>query len=459
MYKRQRYNRSNLSSIASIDTLGARIKSDYSKIEELKLASLVIIDEAHNCTSESYARFIWWLEGENLDGFTMKKFYEKTDYKKKYLGFSATPFAIGKKTHRFFEAVINNISPAELRDQGFLVPARVFRPAKKVSRENLAINSKTGDYQNSKLFQRFGQREIVGDVVDMYRRHGNNGRAICFAINLEHSKMLAAQFCDAGIPAVHCDAGHTRRERDCAIAQLESATISVLCNVNIFSVGLDCPWLDVAICARPTASEVLAVQQWGRVLRPFKVCVDCGAKLGAETACFCGHTYFINEKTSAIILDHANNSGEFGLPFDDRIPALTEGHIQERKETPIKDCPKCHATMPRAATFCESCKTVFKKIKRDSQEIGHSAGELDEVTDKENQLQILRRKIWKDFNGLRRLEIIHNWQPAAKWYRMVDKYGRSLLLFAKELGIPGAWQLRIQKLKIPEQEKAKTISK
>ena len=97
------YASPTLSSIASIDTLDARIKSKYgdSAIRELRGASLVIIDEAHNCTSESYARFIWWLEGESLEDFTMQKFHDKTDYTKKYLGFSATPFAIGKKTHRF----------------------------------------------------------------------------------------------------------------------------------------------------------------------------------------------------------------------------------------------------------------------------------------------------------------------------------------------------------------------
>ena len=443
------------STVASIDTIARRIIDPHPHIKELrKNVSLVIIDEAHNCTSESYARFLWWLEGEPLDFFSMARFHEKTDFKNKYLGFSATPFPVGKKTHRFFQAVIKNISPAQLRDQGFLVPARVFRPKERISRAGLKVDSRTGDYQNNKLFQRFADRKIVGDVVKMYLQHGNNGRAICFAINLEHSKMLAKQFCEKGVPAVHCDAGHSRAERDSAIAQLKRATIKVLCNVNIFSVGLDCPWLDVAICARPTASEILAVQQWGRVLRPYKICAACHSDVGGESVCFCGHEYFTNIKTDAIILDHANNSGEFGFPYDERTAAIDKGQIQEKKKTPIKDCPKCHMAMLASTPVCAACKFVFTTEKRES-EISHEEGELSEVTDWANQFQILRQKIWKDYNALRRLEIIHGWHPYAKWHKMAKRYGHKLLPLEDELKIPRSWRLKIRKMKKPI---AKTIS-
>ena len=438
------YSHLHLSSIASIDTLISWLRYDippnyYERLKKLREVSLVIIDEAHNCTAESYCRFIWWLEGEPLIDFTMEKFHAKKDFKKKYLGFSATPFPIGRKTHQFFQAVINTATPEELRDHGYLVQARVFRPKKMVSREGLKINSQTGDYQNKQLFKRFAQKEVVGDVVEMYRKHGKNKRAICFAINVEHSKQLAAQFLKAGIGAIHCDAGHTKKERDQAIGLLKNERIKVLCNVNIFSVGMDCPWIEVAICARPTASEVLAVQQWGRVLRPYKICSDCDSDCGAEMECPCGHKYFRREKIEAIILDHANNTGKFGLPYDTRVPTIEAGHIPEKKENPVKTCPQCHATVPSNATSCPYCQRVFGKSKEEMQ-VDHSVGELTEVKEKTE----LRESIWKDFNTYRRLEIMYHWHHNAKWHKLMERHGKKLLPYAKELNIPSRWQIKIK---------------
>ena len=433
----------NRSTVASIDTLATRIKKPNDRINQLKKAALVIIDEAHNCTSESYARFIWWLEGEDLAGFTMGNFRKKKDFKKKYIGFTATPFAVGNKAHTFFQGIINNISPRDLRDQGFLVPAKIFRAAKKIKRAGFTIDSRTGDYSNKALYGAFAKKEVVGDVVAMYKKHGDNGRAICFGINLNHSRMLASQFCAEGIPSVHCDASHTKAERASAIAQLKSGTIKVLCNVDIFSVGLDCPWLEVGIFARPTASEILAVQQWGRVLRPHKVCADCGASVGAETRCFCGHEHFVEEKIFALILDHANNVGEFGDPYIKRTPALTGGDIVERKKNLVKDCPNCFITVEATAKVCGACNYIFGE-QQEERVIEHVDGELVEETCQETEYQILRRKVWRDYNFYRRMELTKNWKSNAKWYKLFNKYGKKLLPFAQELRMPSAWISRIE---------------
>lgn len=394
MGKEKGYDPSNSVQICSIDTIRNKIKKE--EYQYLSQFDVIIIDECHDTTSPSYDKLFNFL-GDKI-----------------YIGFTATPFSVGNKPLLFWEKAIKPINPSELRDKGFLVPDRFFRPGKI---DTTGIKKVNGDYSASELFEVVSDLKIVGDAIDAYKKHGKHKPFIGFCVNKAHSKLMAHAFNDAGIPCIHIDESHSKTERENAKKDLESGKIKGVFNVNIFSTGWDCPMVEVMIGLRPTLSEILALQQWGRVLRLFP------------------------GKECAIILDHADNCSRFGFPYDDnRMACLTDFAYdfkkkEERKdELKVKDCPECDATIESHLKECPYCNFVFTVQDRD---INHEDGQLVEVNQSEKVIVDKRLiKIEYHFNILLDKQKKNGWKSTAKYFLLYDKFGSEIFSYMDELQIP-----------------------
>lgn len=399
------YDKENPVQICSIDTIRNKIKKDdYQYLSEFET---IQVDEAHDTTSNSY---------QNLFEFLGDKIY---------LGFTATPFAVGNKPLLFWQKAIKPINPSELRDQGFLVPCRFFRP-KPI--DTTGIKKQNGDYSTKELYELVTDLKIIGDAIDGYKKYGQDKTFLGFCVNKAHSKLMAHAFSDNGIPAIHIDESHNKNEREQARKDLISGKIKGVFNVNIFSTGWDCPPIEVMIGLRPTLSEILAIQQWGRVLRTSK-----------ET-----------NKEYAIILDHANNCSRFGFPYDDdRMACLTEfAHDfkkkEERKEVvKAKDCPECLATIEQHLKQCPFCNYEFQINAKDPK---IEDGELVEVSQIE-KVKVDKKfiKIQTHFNTLKEKQLANGWKENAKYFMLHDKFGHDVFNYMEELKIPSWIEKAIKK--------------
>ena len=337
--------------IGSIDTLQRRYKKG--KLDILLNCDTVIIDEIQDTTSNGYRDFLDWLDQNGKP--------------KLFIGLTATPFPIGKRVHDWWTSCVKPIEAHELRDKGFLVKDRIYAP-KKIDLSKL--RKMQGDYHIGDLFEAVSELSVIGDVVNSYKRYGENKPAVLFAVNIKHSIMMAEAFRRSGIPAAHYDQEHTSEERQKGIQGLKTGEIKILCNVNIFSTGVDIPWAEVGILARPTMSEVLDIQQRGRLLRPYKICGKCGYEYGGDPACLkCGSTILKYEKPYAIFIDHANNADRHGLTYAVREAALTVKEKTKKKfaigqEVHIKQCPECFMYSPRSAQNCDGCGYEYKAQER-----------------------------------------------------------------------------------------------
>ena len=56
-------DRGKKSTICSIDTIANRLANRPESTDWIRSHDLVLIDECHDVTSESYKRFFWWMEG------------------------------------------------------------------------------------------------------------------------------------------------------------------------------------------------------------------------------------------------------------------------------------------------------------------------------------------------------------------------------------------------------------
>ncbi len=249
--------------VASVQTLVRRFK-DTGQFD------LVFIDEAHHASAGSYLK--------TLEAYP----------KAKVIGLTATPWRLdGKGLSEIFDAHVQVSTPLELRDMGYLCPARAFT-YEAVSTDDVRVIA--GDFDSKALAE--NATLIIGDVVQQFKEHSHGARGILFACNVAHSKQMATAFMLAGIQAEHVDGEMSHSQRAAIFARLRNGVTRVLTNCGIATEGFDLPELTVCMLTRPTLSESLFLQMVGRVLRPAK------------------------GKTEARIHDHAGLLENFGHPFD-----------------------------------------------------------------------------------------------------------------------------------------------
>lgn len=255
--------------VASIQTLSRR---------EAPEANLVIIDEAHHATAESYLK-LWDI-------------YENA----KFLGVTATPVRFnGDGFQELFDILIQSKSLKYFIENGFLVPIRHFVCA---TPDLSGVEKLYGDYNQKQLQTSVMKQKVMADIIDSYIKHANGKKSILFAVDIDHSISLKERFCEAGVPAEHLDAETPKEERKQILNRFKSGEIRVLCNVNIVSEGFDVPDCEVVQLARPTRSLALYIQQVGRCMRPAK------------------------DKEAGVVLDNAGCWLEHGLANRERLWSL-----------------------------------------------------------------------------------------------------------------------------------------
>ena len=409
--------------ICSIDTVSRR------DTEFLNNYDYVIIDECHDTVSPTYKDFL-------------SSFSEKTIF----IGLTATPFPVGKRVHSFFECVVKPIEVHELRDREFLTDADIYIPTDIDLSE--IKNDASGDYSKTELSKKMQDMSIVGDVVENYKKYGENKPAICFCVDKNHSILMAEMFNNQGIPAIHCDESTKQEERDNAIESLRSGNIKVLCNVNIFSTGVDIPEAEIGLMARPTKSEILYIQQIGRLLRPYRKCGKCKSQYDNSPACpVCGFDRPSYIKQKAKIIDFGNNTARHGLPFDVRFAYIKEDDKERFKKHKnlIKTCTNCFMVYDAHLPCCPHCsgsgtRERYYKTK---------SGDLVLFDEYET--------IKKTFSQLCRMELERRMRPNWKFFKLYDQYKETAMKYSSEFGIP-KWVPAIYKKNMEEQHSGKVFS-
>lgn len=312
--------------IASVQTL----KNKLNKIQEPKL---IVFDECHHQSAKS-----WDMVYNAFPNAWI-------------IGLTATPQRLdGSGLGKYYPTMVQGPSVQELIDKGYLSPYKIFAPGNiDVSK----VHSRMGDFITSELASTIDKPTITGDAIKEYQKYANGKRAIVRGVSIEHSKHIANQFNDAGIPSAHVDGTTPHQVRDSILQSFKEGKILVLSNVDLFSEGLDVPSVECVIDLRPTKSLILWLQFCGRALRPM-------------------------ENKTAIIIDHAGNCARHGFPCDDRHWDL-KGRDKKAKEDTgpmIRLCSKCFGANQSWRKECQYCKEIFTV---QSREVDHVKGELTEV--------------------------------------------------------------------------------
>lgn len=314
--------------VASVQTLVRR--------DQMPAADVIFIDEADLARAESYDKILAHYPHAAVIGMT------------------GTPWrADGKGLGELFRDLVVVATPRELIDAGYLVD---FGGARFDALDTAGIKTTAGDYDKKELGDRATStdqgRKLVGDIVREYLSRAPGKRAACFAVNIAHSKMLAQQFLDAGVPAEHIDGAMPKDQRAAIFDRVRSGETRVLCNYGIVTRGVDVPALEVAILARPTKSLSLYLQMAGRVLRPSP------------------------GKDRAMLFDHAGLTAMHGFPDDVRDYSLDFDGKKKACLVPsigIQRCRACFIVVESGLDSCPHCGVSFLR-ERPASSLEHVPG-------------------------------------------------------------------------------------
>ena len=327
---------------------------------------LVVVDECHHAAAKMWHETVPAILAD----------------KGRVLGVSATPQRTdGAGLDQFpdgvpaFETLITGPDIAELVETGFLCPALTFIPP--VTIDASGVKLKRGDYDQAQLARAtLSQTAITGDCIQHYQRLAQGRPMLAFCASLEHSKLVAQTFREAGIAAAHVDYGTALETRRAAVADIAAGGLKVPCNYALFSEGLDCPGIIGVIHLRKTASFGLYRQMNGRGLR------------------------IAPGKTKALIIDHAGNAYTHGL-YNEPVQWTLAGNKKKTDgdrdlAAPMRRCPECGAANRISAASCEGCGLSFAMPRK---------GRIPEIVD--GQLEQVRDELTFKLRRMSYPELLH----------------------------------------------------
>lgn len=224
---------------------------------------IVIIDECHHASANTYKRILKHFRPRLL------------------LGFTATPNRADKvRLDDIFEKIIFQRDLRWGVQNGWL--SDIFCRRITIGYDLSAVKTRGGDFAPGELDEALDGTEQA--VADAYRQYAE-GATLIFAASVRHAQAIAAAI---GSDAVVVT-GETKNRAD-IIRDFTERKIKCLVNVMVFTEGTDIPLIETLIIARPTQSDSLYTQMVGRGLRlhPDKQrlnLIDCVGVTGSRHLC------------------------------------------------------------------------------------------------------------------------------------------------------------------------------
>lgn len=287
--------------------------------------SLIIIDECHHATSNSFK--------------TVLDAYGKTPL----IGFTATPARLdGKPLGDIFDRLIIGVNYSYLIANKYLVDYDYFSPDLNFDFSKWKL--KSGDFDTVDNALHLDKKAIYGDIlkyIDLSKK------TIIYSPTVDYSKKLETQINEHFNARISAEFNGTtpQSERDKIIDAFKKNKIKILINVDLIGEGFDVPSCDCVFLLRATQSLTLFIQQSGRALR-------------SDPS---------NPTKRASIFDFVGNIYRFGFPDAPRLWSLsstlknTHKHETVHDSLIIKTCPQClRSFMPsqmlpnRLCPFCNA---------------------------------------------------------------------------------------------------------
>ena len=145
----------------------------------------IIVDEAHHAVAQTFSQVIKYFRPRFL------------------LGLTATPDRLDNRSLlQIFRETAHRLPLEEAISRGILVPIRCLRVETNVDLQQVRYNGV--DYRLKDLEKAIQIPSRDELIVDVYIRHANGRRAVCFCVNVDHAERVAAAFRSRNAPQQLC---------------------------------------------------------------------------------------------------------------------------------------------------------------------------------------------------------------------------------------------------------------
>lgn len=207
--------------------------------------ALVICDEAHLSTSDSWARVLAHFEASA-----------------RVLGVTATPQREDQRQlGNYYEHIAAEVGLFDLIRGGFLAPIKVRTVPIQIDLN--AVRTRAGEFAD----------EDLGDAIAPYYReiarailhYAPGRRTLAFLPLIASSQQFVGACRDAGLRAAHVDG--QSEDRRALLRAFGAGELDLLANAQLLSTGYDEPGISCLLNLRPTRSKILYQQMIGRGTR------------------------------------------------------------------------------------------------------------------------------------------------------------------------------------------------
>lgn len=362
--------------IGMVDSVYRRIDAIFES--EMNIG-LVIIDEAHNALFNKLHR---QFTSEYITGFT------------------ATPKSSSKKEplNKYYSALVTGPSIKTLIRLGNLCQNLTRSPKEIIDKAKISIAS-TGDYDIVQMAEEFMKTKYVMSTISAYRRFSRGKKAICYNVNIAHSKEITDYFTEFDIPCKHVDGTTEEGERARIFKWFHDTPGAVLCNVGIATMGYDEPTVETIIVNRATTSMPLWLQMCGRGSRPI-------TQEWINENQF-RYPYPLEVKEKFQIIDMGANCISHGDWSEDRDwhYVFNNPDVPADGVAPMKECPECGCFSHAAVIQCkhilpetgEMCGYIFNRKKYEEEKVYYEFVTVTEDPELEKLLRNIKRGSYQAF--------------------------------------------------------------
>lgn len=294
------------------------------------LPDVIIVDEAHHCTSPTYMMIIAYIlkhkPGSVILGFTATP--ERTDG----VGLDKAGYTKMIDGPQYVDLLNTDYTGGETY---LCEPVLYYSPTTAMI-EAQKGKIKNGEYDQETEEEIFSDGVIVNDTILEYKKHFNGAPAIIFCCSVNDCNTVSDQMKAAGWSGGVVSDKVDRDIQKKLISGLGDGTYNFICSFDIISEGTDIPVVAGIIIRRRTKSLINYLQWAGRSARRYP------------------------GKLWNIIIDQAGVSKQkgFGHPLTRRkfsLKGREEREKDEQEEMITSICPHCNALLagkPNACRFC-----------------------------------------------------------------------------------------------------------
>jgi ATP-dependent helicase IRC3 len=239
--------------VASVATLGRKGSPRLQALDPEQFY-VVVVDEAHHATAETYVRILRHLGCIDSEA------------PKLLVGFTATPKrGDGTGLDEIFEEIVFSRTLPEMIQRGYVSPVAGYRVETDVDLSQ--VRTRMGDFVTSQLSQAVNVEDRNALVVKVHKERLEPRRTLVFCVDVAHAKDQAEAFRANGVVAASVTGDTDPVVRADTLAAFSRGEIPVLTNCMVLTEGYDEPSVEGIILARPTGSTLLYTQMIGRGTR------------------------------------------------------------------------------------------------------------------------------------------------------------------------------------------------